>query len=321
MVRGERAADRSTKRWLGLEQVAYTIGPIVTAGQQRIESLDLGLIVVALLSIGTAAVFVEYATASAVALAFWRCSIASVVLAPSGLRSSKMRGEVVERWPWILLAGVALGLHFATFLASLEKTSTATAVTLLSTAPVFVIAWRWLRGRPVNKRTIVAAALALTGVIFLAGADFGSGSISGAILALIGGASIAIYLLVGDHLRSTVPTASYVAAVYGVAAVTMIPVAVIGGRSLTGFDRTTWLAIAGLVIGPQLGGHTTFNYLLGRIGSVLVSLVILADPIVSSALTWLVFGEVPPAIAWIGTPLVLLGLALAIRDANPALGS
>ena len=71
------------------------------------------------------------------------------------------------------------------------------------------------------------------------------------------------------------------------------------------------------MIGPQLGGHTIYNYLLGRIGTVVLSLVLLADPIVSSLLTWLTFSEVPPTAAWVGTPLVLAGLALAIREQRP----
>ncbi len=282
--------------------------------EHRIESMDIGLIVIALLSIGTAAVLVEYAAASAVALAFWRCSAASVVLAPQGFGSAKLRHAVAARWRWIVLAGVALGVHFAAFLGSLEMTSTATSVTLVSTAPVFVIGWRWFRGQPASSRTMIAAGLAFAGVLVLAGNDFSSGSLNGALLAVVGAVAIAVYLLVGDHLRPELPTTSYVAAVYGVAAATMLPVALVTGRALLGFDRTTWLAIAGLVIGPQLGGHTTFNFLLGRIGSVLVSLVVLADPIVSSSLTWLVFGEIPPALAWIGTPLVLLGLGLAITE-------
>ena len=104
-------------------------------------------------------------------------------------------------------------------------------------------------------------------------------------------------------------TAGYAAGVYAIAALTMVPLALVADIGLIGFDRRTWLAIGGMVLGPQLGGHTVLNLLLGRIGSVLVSLSLLTEPIVASIATWIIFEEVPPATAWWGSPIVLFGLA------------
>lgn len=282
-----------------------------------VDGLLLG---VAVCSIASSAVLVKYAAASSVALAFWRCLGGSLILAPAGLGSRSVRASLRGHTGLILVAGTALGVHFSTWLASLERTSTAASVTLVSTAPVFVVIGNWLIGRRPGHRLISAVLIATAGAVVLGLGDLleDRGSLDGDALALIGAMAMAVYLVTGSHLRTRLGTAGYAAPVYLVAALTMVPVAAIGDRALTGFDRTTWLAIGGMIVGPQLGGHTVLNLLLGRLDSVLVSLTLLSEPVAASALTWLFFDEVPPAWTWFGTPLVIAGLAAAITSGDRA---
>ncbi|MBT8241327.1 MAG: DMT family transporter [Acidimicrobiia bacterium] len=283
--------------------------------------MESGLLVVAVVSIASSAVLVEYAIAPAVALAFWRCLGGAVILAPRALGNPSEFHQIRRMWHLLVAAGIALGLHFASWLASLEMTSTAASVTIVSTAPLFVVGWHWQRGRPPGGRTVLGVLTAVAGVVVLFGGDLMSSDLRSGVdgdgLALVGAGCMACYLLIGDRVRSELPVRTYAPIVYAVAALTMLPVALIGAKPLVGFDSTTWLAIGAMILGPQLGGHTVLNFLLGRIGSVLVSLVLLSEAIVASALMWLIFAEVPPALAILGTPLVLCGLALAIRDARP----
>ncbi len=277
---------------------------------------------IAVVSIASSAVLVEVAAASAVALAFWRCLGGALLLAPAAARSGISLAQLRRCQVPLLLGGLSLGLHFATWLASLERTSTAASVTLVTTAPVFVVAGTWLTGRRPSSRTLVAVAIAVVGAVVLTGGDLirNPGSVDGDLLALTGAVCMAVYLLVGDRLRSDLGTASYAAPVYAIAAAALIPIAFVGGVALTGFDSHTWLAVGAMIIGPQIGGHTVLNHLLGRIGSVLVSMILLAEPIVASLLTWIFFGEVPPSTAWIGAPIVLLGMGLAITATQSARG-
>lgn len=277
---------------------------------------------IAAVSIASSAVLVEVAEASAVALAFWRCLGGALLLAPAAARSGVSSAHLLRCRIPLLVGGLALGLHFATWLESLERTSTAASVTLVTTAPIFVVAGSWLAGRRPSSRMLFAVAIAVAGAIVLTGGDLirNPGSVDGDLLALAGAVCMAVYLLVGGRLRSELGTASYAAPVYAVAALALIPTALIGGVALTGFDSQTWLAIGAMIVGPQIGGHTVLNHLLGRIGSVLVSMILLAEPIVASLLTWIFFGEVPPSTAWIGTPIVLLGMGLAITATQSAGG-
>lgn len=276
--------------------------------------IDGALLGVAVCSIASSAVLVEYAAASSVALAFWRCLGGSLLLAPAAARTGGGITTIRSSGPLVVVAGASLGVHFSTWLASLERTSTAASVTLVSTAPLFVVLGNRLMGRRPERRLVVAVLVATLGAAVLTLGDLlgDPGSLDGDALALAGAVAMAVYLVTGAHLRTRLGTAGYAAPVYLVAALTMVPVAIVGDRALTGFDGTTWLAIGGMVIGPQLGGHTVLNFLLGRLGSVVVSLTLLSEPVAASALTWLVFSEVPPVWAWLGTPIVIAGLALAI---------
>lgn len=282
-----------------------------------VDGLLLG---VAVCSIASSAVLVEYATASSVALAFWRCLGGSLILAPAGFASQAGLRSLADHGRLITVAGAALGIHFSTWLASLERTSTAASVTLVSTAPLFVVVGNWLIGRRPTRRLVWAVLIATAGAAVLGLGDLleDPGSLDGDGLALIGAIAMAVYLVTGAHLRTRLGTAGYAGPVYLVAALTMVPVAVLGDRALTGFDRTTWLAIGGMIVGPQLGGHTVLNLLLGRLDSVVVSLILLSEPVAASALTWLFFEEVPPAWTWLGTPVVMAGLAVAITSGGRA---
>lgn len=300
------------------------------------------LLAVAVLAVSSSAVLVRWADAPAVSLAFWRTAAGALLLAPLARRSAPPSGAHAggahagggdadgdgegrgrtgarRRWGVVAGAGVALGVHFCTWLASLELTSVAASVTLVSTAPAFVALYLVLTGRRPRRRVAAAIALALTGTAVIAAGDARSGgqSFGGDLLALVGAAAMAVYLVAGARARVTMGTAVYASRAYGVAALSVLPVVVLAGYPLLGFDAGTWLAIVGMVLGPQLAGHTLANHLLARVGPVTVSLALLLEPVGAAVLTWLAFGEVPPGPVWIGAPVVLSGLAIQAAGAGP----
>lgn len=220
-----------------------------------------------------------------------------------------------------MVAGVALAVHFAAWLASLERTSVAASVTLVSTAPIFVALYLAATGARPGVRALLAIALAIAGTTVIAGGDALSDdqSLSGDLLALLGAAAMAVYLLAGTRARALLSTAAYTSRAYAVSAVVLLPVVVFSGQAISGYRAATWFAIAGMVLGPQLAGHTLFNHLLVRLGAVTVSLALLVEPLGAATLTWLAFGEVPPATVWLGAPVVLAGLALQATAGPPPL--
>jgi drug/metabolite transporter (DMT)-like permease len=184
-------------------------------------------------------------------------------------------------------------------------------------SPIFVGigAAIFLRESP-HRRTWIGMALTIAGAVAigagdLLGAGLGRTALLGDAMALGGAITVAGYLLVGRAARRRLPTVTYAAAVYGVGAVILLPACLLAGADLWGYDTVTWLAIAGLIAGPQLLGHTIFNALLGSVTATVVSIVVLAEPVAAALLAWIVLAELPAPLFWAGAPLILAGVYVA----------
>jgi len=285
----------------------------------RVRVLALAVGVVA---VSTAAVLVRVAGAPPLALAWWRTGIAALVLAPFALRAR----VVPQGRQRLLLAvsGLLLGAHFALWFASLALTTVSASSVLVSMSPLVVGAGSAVAlGEPPGRSTWVGLVLSVLGAIVIVADDLGAAAggaraVLGDGLALAAALAVAGYLLLGRHARRTLPVSVYGLWTYGAAALSLLVVAVAAGTDLgvgwtAGYSTTTWLAIAGLVIGPQLLGHTVFNLVLARVSATVVAVVIIAEPVGATLLAALLLDEPPSAGFYLGTPLVLAGVLLAAR--------
>ena len=143
----------------------------------------------------------------------------------------------------------------------------------------------------------------------------------GDLLAFAGAAAMAGYLLLGRAARRRLPVSTYAASVYGVAAAMLLPACLLTGAQLGSYPAGSWLALAAIVAGPQLLGHTVFNGLLASVSASVVAVAILTEPVGATALAWLLFGELPAATFWVGAPLVLAGVWLAATRQRAAVGA
>jgi drug/metabolite transporter (DMT)-like permease len=96
-----------------------------------------------------------------------------------------------------------------------------------------------------------------------------------------------------------------------VAAVVLLPACLLTGSSLGGYRAASWLALAGVVVGPQLLGHTVFNGLLATVRASVVAVALLLEPVIATLLAWWLFHELPGPAFWVGGPMVLAGVWLA----------
>lgn len=273
---------------------------------------------VGVVAVSSAAVLIRIADAPPLAIAFWRCAGGAVALAPFALRARRGAPALdrVQRRQ-LTGAGVLLALHFALWIWSLELTTVASSVTLVTMSPIFVgLGAGLFLGEPPSRRTWLGMAATIVGAIVIgagdwASVDLGPTALLGDVMAFGGALAVAGYLLAGRAARRRLPVAVYAASVYGVAAVVLLVASLLTGSQLLGFDETTWLAIAALIVGPQLLGHTVFNALLSTVTATVVSIVVLAEPVGATLLAWFVLGELPSALYWIGAPIVLAGVAYA----------
>jgi drug/metabolite transporter (DMT)-like permease len=275
------------------------------------------------LAVSFAAILIRLADAPPLAIAAWRLLLAGAVAA--AFAALTRRAEIGRLPPRAFLAlgaaGLALGLHFATWIASLRLTSVASSVALVTTQPVFVaVLSRVALGERTNLRTATGIALALSGSAIMAGGDIALGprAVEGDALALLGAVAAALYFVVGRSVRRELSLGAYVGVVYPAAALELTLLALATRSPLSGFGGRTWLALGLLALVPQLLGHSLLNWSLRWLSGTSVAVAILAEPVVSTALAIPVLGERPRLHQLVGGGILLVGVALAALETAPA---
>lgn len=257
--------------------------------------------------------------ASPLAISFWRTAIASAVLLP--LVILRTRGEWTEhskRDGALLVASATfLALHFVTWIASVDLTTVASSVLLVTSGPVWLALVAGLRGERLSKQGWIGIATAIAGGALVAFAPKAADSVSsnamgGNALALAGGISVAGYLMIGRVMRPRVSLLLYVGSVYSICAAVLLAAALVTRTPLFGFDAKTWVAILAIAAGPQLTAHTILNFLLRDMEAWKVAAVPLGEPIGSSIIALFLFSEVPPALVIPGGILLLIGVWLSL---------
>lgn len=297
---------------------------------------------IALVSVSSAAPLIAFAAAPALAVAFWRNLIAVGVIGPfaligrrhevrallglppagrtrqgarpSGATRSTPSGAGRREGAYCVLAGVALAVHFGTWMPSAQLTSVAAATALVATQPV----WQGLiaigQGQRLPAAVWYGMSIAVVGAVWATGADFGTSgrALLGDLLALLGAMAAAVYTALGEQVRRSISTTTYTTICYGVCAVSLLVTCLVGGVQLGGYDVPTWLAILGLVAGAQLLGHSMFSYALHRISATTISVLILLEAPGAALIAWAWLGQVPRLAALPGLFLLLVGVAVVV---------
>lgn len=289
-----------------------------------------------ILAVSTSSIFIRYAQvyAPSLVIAAYRLSLALFILAPLAL--SRHRVELTElsrrEMGLGLLSGFFLALHFATWITSLEFTSIASSVVLVSTTPLWVaLLTPFTIKEPLTRGVLLGMGMALVGggvvgishscdwtgrgLLCTSITDFmGNKAFLGNLLALAGAIMGACYLLIGRRLRGKMSLIGYVFVVYGIAAVVLVVLMIAAGQQPTGYPASVYLWFVLLALVPQLLGHSTFNWALRYLSAALVSISLLGEPIGSTILAYFILQEIPSALEIIGAILILAGIFVASQS-------
>jgi drug/metabolite transporter (DMT)-like permease len=216
-----------------------------------------------------------------------------------------------------------LAAHFVTWITSLEYTSVASSAALVTTNPVWVgLATVFLFRERLARQTVVGIAISLLGCLLIIAVDAGAAEavpeagnarqpLLGNSLALVGALGVSAYLLTGRSIASRFSLLAYITLVYGAAAVVLMLAALVAGVELWRYSAAGWWTLAGLALGPQLVGHTAFNWSLRRLSPTFVALSILGEPVGSAILASLLFAEIPSAGQLAAFATLLAGIVVA----------
>lgn len=254
------------------------------------------------------------------AIAALRLGLAALIVTPLAWWQSRQALQAMSRRQMALAAaaGFFLALHFATWISSLEHTSVASSTALVTTNPVWIaLASFFFFGEKTSRMTLAGIVVSLAGslLIFWSDSHQGAGeqALLGNLLALAGSWCFSAYLLLGRRLRAGMPLPAYIWLAYGVAALFLLLACGGADVSLVGYSLPAYLAALGMALGPQLLGHTAYNWSLRHVSPTFVAVVTLGEPVGSAAMAWVFFGE---GFAWlqgVGFVLLLTGIYLAAR--------
>lgn len=277
------------------------------------------------LSVGAAAVLIRLADAHPLTACLVRLGIGAVVLVVAAVVRGRPfpRGSDAVR---AVVAGVLLAGHFALWIGSLSFTTVTASVVLVCLQPVFVAVGGalFLRER-VAAPVMAGIAIALVGAILIAtdaGGEAGVGgddvgSVLGNVLALGGAVAIAAYVLALRGQTSDVLATA--AVITTTAALATLPAVLLADAPLWPATTTSALWLLALALGPQVIGHTALNAALRHLPAAVVSGSILLEPVVASALAFVVLDERAGPRTLVGSVVTLVGVVLLLRPKPPSL--
>jgi drug/metabolite transporter (DMT)-like permease len=280
---------------------------------------------IGILAVSTGSIFVRFAQvdASSLAIAAYRLGLATLILLPvAWLRHRReLAGLNRQEWGLALASGLFLAIHFATWITSLEYTSVASSVVLVSTSPLWVALFaRLFLGEPLSPALLAGLSLAMAGSIVISFAETHSGVSSrpllGNALALAGALAVSGYWLIGRRLRQRLPLIPYVTLAYGFAALVLLGTALFFHRPLTGFKPVTYCWFLLLALVPQLLGHSAFNWALAHLPAAYVAIATLGEPIGAAILAFFFLREAPSPLKTAAAALILAGILLALRPSS-----
>jgi drug/metabolite transporter (DMT)-like permease len=288
-----------------------------------------GPLLLGVLAVSTGSILVKLCAVPALSMAAYRLGMAApcFCLATSWREPGWWRRFPPSLRPYVLLSGVFLGLHFATWIASLSFTTVTASVVLVTTNPLFVgLGSVIFLGEKVSSRLWLGMLLAMLGSGVIAGFSPSHPQAAphpalGNALALLGAICMSSYLLVGRKVQSAVSTGAYVSAVYSIAALTLLLLALGFGSPLSGFAPWDWAMLVLMAVLPQGVGHTLLNRSLRLLPASVVALAILAEPVCASLMAALWLDEVPNAGQLAGTVVVMGGVMLGSQKRSGGLAS
>jgi drug/metabolite transporter (DMT)-like permease len=270
-----------------------------------------------------ASVFVRWsAPVPSIEITFWRLLIAGLaVLMVGWARGQRLR---ISRQDASVLLGASLvtAVHFLAFVAALNLTTVAHALSLVYTAPIFVgllAAWR-LHERLAGTQ-VVGMLVAVVGVGILAGFEprITPLMLLGDALAIVSAAAFGLYSVAGRGLRDRYPLLMYTAALYGGAAIWLLPLAAWSFEA-SRYTPANMAALLALGLVPIGVGHTLYNAALRRIPAATVNIIATQEVTGGIVLAWLLLSEAPGSTALLGVAVTLAGVLLVLRPARGAHG-
>jgi len=270
------------------------------------------------LTLGYSAIFVRMADAPGPVSAFYRMSIASLIMVWPFLLSVKTKGKISRKGTWLAIwAGVFFAADVAAWMTGVVLGGATNPTLLANTAPLWVGLGAMLFFREkLNIPFWVGLGLAFGGAIMILGLDlaraenFGLGSLYG----LLAGLFYGIYFLFIQRTREYLDSLSSFWIAGFTSAVLLLALTFILDQPLTGYTLSTYTNFLGMGLVNQVIGYLAITYALGHLPASIVAPTFLVQPVLTALFAGPLLGEVITSAQIAGGAVVLVGVLLVHRS-------
>jgi drug/metabolite transporter, DME family len=260
---------------------------------------------------------------NALSIGFFRLAIATPALLLACWRALGRRTFRIGRRDLVLMLaiGAAMAFYQVCYFAAIARVGVAVAVLItLCTAPVLValLAAVFLRER-LTPAALLALTCALAGTTMLvwvtppqAGPQ--RETIMGVLLALGSALGYAVIALWSRALAGRYHPLQTITVGFGAGALLLLPFA-LGAGLVVAYPLTSWLLLLHLGLLPTALAYVLFLAGMRHTTATVASVVTLVEPLTSTALAWLLFGERLGPLGLLGAALLLGAIGLLYRGA------
>ena len=280
---------------------------------------------ISIVSVSFAAILIKLSSAEPLSIAFYRVFFTVILILPFVVFFKKTRSEIRElpkKTLFIMIGiGFILAAHFAFWITSLNYTSVASSVILVTAHPILVgpVSHFFFKEKlsKINSIGIIASVVGVT-ILVLGNRQLGSqtiDTIGGNILAILGGVMAGFYILGGRKIRKTVSVASYAFVVYSVSALVLIVLCITFNSELLNISVTDFQIFIAMAIIAGLLGHTLYNWSLKHVRASLASVALLGEPLGSTVWAMIIpaIGQIPSKYTIFGGAIILIGIYMTAR--------
>ncbi|MCI4011008.1 DMT family transporter [Brevibacterium sp. ZH18] len=283
-------------------------------------ALAIAAVLAGALCLSVSAILVKLAGVDAATTAVLRCAIAVIALVPLALAERARHGGLSRSGIlWAIAAGVALGVDYIAWTASIYLVGAGVATVLVNVQVIVLPLLALIIDRErVRWRFIIAVPLMLVGVGLvggvLSGAEVGDRAVFGTVLALIAGTGYGIYLFLTRRAtrRKAEGTIQPLIWASASAAVTASIIAMFtGGLHFTGISPRSWMLLIALALLGQVVAWLFINRGSTGLMPSVTSSLLLIQPVFALVLSALILAEKLTVAQVIGAVIVLVAVSVA----------
>ncbi len=237
-------------------------------------------------------------------------SLAAMVMLIACLRRRVGVGTFLKSFDrWDVFIGILLGLAFSFYVYALLNTNIASALFILSSAPIFaaILAWLFIGEKP-GKITYFSLALAMIGVGLMVKDGLDTGGILGNLYALFSAFCFAMMLVVIRYTgKQDALGGTFLGGVVAGCLNAMVAIVIGSGLIISGWDLGLSLFMGAFTIGL---GIALVTWAASYLPASEVSILVLIESVTGPIWVWLFLNEGTTINALIGGAIVLSAVVL-----------